>query len=187
MDRFWDKRYLIFEKFDEGISLDDESWRNVTPEAVAEYISNKIRCETVLDGFCGAGGDSIKLANTCSRVIANDINSKKLQCLNNNAKVYCAENIEMMNQDFLELENIEPDIVYINPSTVASDPLYERNCLDNSCFTPSMDKIISKAIKLSKNIVFLLPSNLNVTEFAKCLANEYLRQKIPSSTCSIKI
>ena len=46
-----------------------------------------------MDGFCGAGGDAIKLANTCSRVVANDVCSRKLQCLNTNAKVYCAENI----------------------------------------------------------------------------------------------
>lgn len=59
-----------------------------------------------MDAFCGAGGDAIKLANTCSRVIANDIDHRKLKCLNNNAKVYCTENIEMLNQNFLELENI---------------------------------------------------------------------------------
>lgn len=44
VDRFWNKRYYLFEKFDEGISLDEESWSEVTPEAVAEYIANKIRC-----------------------------------------------------------------------------------------------------------------------------------------------
>ena len=68
----------------------------MTPEAVAEYIAKKIRCEVVLDGFCGAGGDSIKLANTCSRVIANDIDFRKTNCLNNNAKVYGASNIEKL-------------------------------------------------------------------------------------------
>ena len=97
VDRFWNQRYLLFQKFDEGISLDNQSWSSVTPEPVAEYISNRIRCQTVLDAFCGAGGDSIKLANTCSRVIANDICSRKIQCLINNAKVYCAQNIETLN------------------------------------------------------------------------------------------
>jgi trimethylguanosine synthase len=105
-DKYWNKRYLLFEKFDEGINLDEESWYSVTPEAVAEYIASKIKCDTVLDGFCGAGGDSIKLANTCSHVIANDICKIKLRCLKNNAKVYCVENIETINEDFLKLEGI---------------------------------------------------------------------------------
>ena len=29
--------------------------------------------DTVLDGFCGAGGDSIKFASVCKKVYANDI------------------------------------------------------------------------------------------------------------------
>lgn len=68
-----------------------------------------------MDGFCGAGGCAIKFSNTCSRVIANDICMVKLRCLETNAKVYCAENIEMLNENFLNLEGIEPDVVYLGP------------------------------------------------------------------------
>jgi tRNA G26 N,N-dimethylase Trm1 len=52
----------------------------------------------MLDGFAGAGGTAIKLANvnSCIKLIANDWNSSKLSCLLNNAKVYEAEcNIEI--------------------------------------------------------------------------------------------
>lgn len=73
--------------------MDDEAWFSTTPEAIAEYVASKIKCEMVLDGFCGAGGVSLKLANTCSRVISNDICPIKLKCLQNNAKVYCVDNI----------------------------------------------------------------------------------------------
>ena len=31
-----------------------------------------------LDGFCGAGGDSIKMAFTCKKVISNDIDPIKI-------------------------------------------------------------------------------------------------------------
>ena len=31
LDRFWGKRYFLFEKFDEGIQLDEQSWYSVTP------------------------------------------------------------------------------------------------------------------------------------------------------------
>ena len=47
----------------------------------------------MLDGFCGAGGMAIKLANTCSRVICNDVERVRLNLLERNAKVYCVENI----------------------------------------------------------------------------------------------
>ena len=94
IDRFWEQRYLIFERFDEGFLLDEDSWEFVVPDAIAEYISNKIRCETVLDGFCGVGEVALKLSNTCSRVVAVDSDSRKLRCLDNNEKIFCSnENI----------------------------------------------------------------------------------------------
>ena len=31
LDRFWNKRYLFFEKFDEGIKVDEESWCRTIP------------------------------------------------------------------------------------------------------------------------------------------------------------
>lgn len=116
IDKFWDQRYLLFQKFDEGISLDQESWRTLVPQAIAEYLSNKIKCQTVLDAFCGAGGNSIKLANTCSRVIATDINLSKLKCLSHNAKVCCVDNIKILHQNFLTLqEEFSADIVFLHP------------------------------------------------------------------------
>jgi trimethylguanosine synthase len=53
-----------------------------------------------LDGFCGAGGDSIKLALNCNRVVSNDIDHRKIKLLENNAAIYGVDNIETMVTDF---------------------------------------------------------------------------------------
>lgn len=115
VDKFWARRYYLFEKFDEGISMDEQSWGTVVPEAVADYIASKVRCDTVLDAFCGVGGISLKLANTCYRVIANDWDNQKIKCLKRNASVYSVDNIEMKNSDFLQLKNLTPDIIVLHP------------------------------------------------------------------------
>jgi trimethylguanosine synthase len=60
-------------------------------------------CESVLDAFCGAGGDSIKLALNCNRVVSNDIDPIKIKLLQNNAAVYGVDNIETMANDFFRL------------------------------------------------------------------------------------
>ncbi len=44
----------------------------MVPEAVSEYIAGKIKYETVANLYAGVGGDAIKLANTCGKVIAWD-------------------------------------------------------------------------------------------------------------------
>ena len=51
----------------------------MTPEAISEHIASKFEgCENVLDGFCGAGGDSIKLGMSCKNVYCNDIDPIKI-------------------------------------------------------------------------------------------------------------
>lgn len=81
----------MFEKFDEGIKIDENSWSKIPPEQISEYIASKCNgAKVILDAFAGVGGTSIKLANvnSCVKVIANDYNKKKTSFLLNNAKVY---------------------------------------------------------------------------------------------------
>jgi SepF-like predicted cell division protein (DUF552 family) len=61
------------------------------------------------------------------------------------------------------------------------------NTLDPDTMKPSLDKIFGKAIQFSKNIVMLLPPNINIEKVGELVAKEYIEAKIPSSTCSIKI
>lgn len=50
-----------------GCLLDDEGWFSVTPELIANQIAERCRCDTILDAFCGVGGNAIAFAQTCSR------------------------------------------------------------------------------------------------------------------------
>lgn len=44
-----------------------ESWFSVTPEQIAKYIAERCKCDTIIDAFCGAGGNAIQFAFTCER------------------------------------------------------------------------------------------------------------------------
>lgn len=59
------KRY--FTLYDEGCLLDEEGWYSVTPELIATQIAERCRCDTILDAFCGVGGNAIAFAKTCER------------------------------------------------------------------------------------------------------------------------
>lgn len=61
--KYHDSRYFLFLKYDEGIKLDRESWYSVTPEIIAEYLAKRLseKFQVVLDGFCGAGGNTIQV------------------------------------------------------------------------------------------------------------------------------
>ena len=61
------QRERYFSLYDQGCLLDEEGWYSVTPEGIADVIAEKCRCGTVLDAFCGVGGNAIAFARTCER------------------------------------------------------------------------------------------------------------------------
>ncbi|KAF5926263.1 hypothetical protein HPG69_011393 [Diceros bicornis minor] len=69
--KYWAQRYRLFSRFDDGIKLDREGWFSVTPEKIAEHIAGRVsqsfKCETVVDAFCGVGGNTIQFALTGKR------------------------------------------------------------------------------------------------------------------------
>lgn len=91
LEKYWHRRYLLFTRYEEGIRLDrgnqqfffyfaalyiesnifgvfhTESWFSVTPEKVARQIAERCKCDCVVDGFCGAGGNTIQFAMTCRK------------------------------------------------------------------------------------------------------------------------
>lgn len=70
--RWWKRRFDLFERFDEGIQMDRESWYSVTPEEIARNQAKTCTCDLMVDAYAGAGGNSIQFARTCGFVIGID-------------------------------------------------------------------------------------------------------------------
>lgn len=100
-DKYWAQRKRLFQKFDQGIKLDTESWYSVTPEAIALHTANRIASMkddkdgdggrfVVLDAFCGCGGNAIAFGNhpDISFVVCVDSDIFKLKMAAHNASVY---------------------------------------------------------------------------------------------------
>ena len=62
--------------------------------------------DTIVDAFCGVGGNAIQLAMGCKRVIAIDINPTAVEYARHNAELYgVADRIEFIVGDFCEVDN----------------------------------------------------------------------------------
>ncbi|KAH8823332.1 S-adenosyl-L-methionine-dependent methyltransferase [Flagelloscypha sp. PMI_526] len=85
-----------------GCLLDEEGWYSITPEKIADQIAERCRCDTILDAFCGVGGNAIAFAKTCQRVIAIDTSATRLALARHNAQIYgVADRIEFILGDYL--------------------------------------------------------------------------------------
>ncbi|KAF7241662.1 hypothetical protein EG68_10558 [Paragonimus skrjabini miyazakii] len=87
--KYWNRRYELFERFDQGVQLDKESWFGVTPESIAWYQASAIAgCDLVVDVFCGVGGNTIQFAQKCGVVVGIENNHSRMLLLQQNAKIY---------------------------------------------------------------------------------------------------
>ncbi|KAH0553888.1 trimethylguanosine synthase [Cotesia glomerata] len=167
--KYWVKRYRLFSRFDQGIRLDRESWFSVTPEKIAMHIAERCRCDTIVDAFCGAGGNAIQFAFTCERVIAIDIDEGKIELARNNAKVYGVQDrIEFIVGDFFKLAGkLTADVVFLSPPW--GGPKYAQDDtfnLDNILSPHGGAKLFNTAQIITNNISYFLPRNIDTIQLA---------------------
>lgn len=98
--RYYAQRYSLFQRFDEGVRMDDDAWFSVTPERLARHQarrlaqqagrSNAAHCVAV-DVFAGAGGNSIQLAHhrgAKAHVLGVELDVERAHDAAHNANVY---------------------------------------------------------------------------------------------------
>ncbi|XP_046552313.1 LOW QUALITY PROTEIN: trimethylguanosine synthase-like [Haliotis rubra] len=166
LKKYWFQRYRLFSKFDEGIKLDRESWFSVTPEKIAEHIAERCQCDTVVDAFCGAGGNAIQFAFFCERVIAVDIDPVKLELARHNAGVYgVSDRIEFILGDYLLVApTLKADVVFLSPPWGGPDYLGSEVYDLETMIELKTSRIFEMTRKITENIAFFVPRNANVEQ-----------------------
>ncbi|PSR71046.1 hypothetical protein PHLCEN_2v13094 [Hermanssonia centrifuga] len=122
LSKYFFQRTRYFSLYAEGCLLDSEGWYSVTPELIANQIAERCRCMTILDAFCGVGGNAIAFAKT---FIAIDTSPIRLALARHNAAIYGVEDrIEFILGDYISFarsyltrpsrrRNI--DVVFLSP------------------------------------------------------------------------
>jgi hypothetical protein len=69
VERYWILRYSLFSRWSSGVYLDETSLFSVTPEVIAKHHARMLKGgSSVLDAFCGCGGNTIALAQCFEKV-----------------------------------------------------------------------------------------------------------------------
>ncbi|KAG8705034.1 hypothetical protein FRC12_003211 [Ceratobasidium sp. 428] len=193
LKKYFYQRHRYFSLYDEGCLLDEEGWYSVTPEKIANQIAERCRCDTVIDAFCGVGGNSIAFAKTCERVIALDISPIRLAIAKHNATIYgVADRIEFILCDYITFANSfsslpesqqrRIDVVFLSPPwggpsyisglSVTTETETESRGVQSSDYTLSSliplpgPELFTLSSEISQNIAMFLPRNTNVQEIA---------------------
>ncbi|CAI9118387.1 OLC1v1019952C1 [Oldenlandia corymbosa var. corymbosa] len=176
--RYWNQRYNLFSKFDQGIKMDVEGWFSVTPEAIAKHQAR--RCcgtkggsGTIVDCFTGVGGNVIQFAQqtNCQRVIAIDIDSRKLQFAIHNAKIYGIDRSKvmfMLDDAMVVGPKLRGDVVFLSPPWGGPDYLKHKTFDINTMLKPCGGQaLFDMAKKIAPKIVMFLPKNVDPNQLAE--------------------
>jgi trimethylguanosine synthase len=163
--RYWDKRYHYFSRFDEGIQLDAEGCHTVMPEESALALAARLSYKkTVIDGFCGVGGISIALARVGLNVFAIELNEERLEMAKHNAKIYGVEDkITFIQGDYYSIANT------LNADAVILDPPWgwprflKLEYIRLEHLNPYGEELLDFSMRKFKTIILRIPKNFDFT------------------------
>jgi len=139
-----------------------EDLRFSTPKYVADYRAKRLSCNRIVDLCCGIGSQSIAFSKTCKKVLAVEIDERKIKYAEINDK---EKKIKFVHGDILsekvskQIAEFKPDIIFCDPERLESEPARIIHSIK-----PSIMKILDIYSKITKNISIELPPQINLEQ-----------------------
>ena len=166
--KYWDLRYDLFSKFDQGIKVDKEGLFSVKPEKEAEKIAEKIKGNIVLDAFGGLGGSAIAFAKAGKNVLCIEKSLDRLILAKNNARVYgVIDKIEFIHGDCTKLFNkLSYDAVYFDPPWGGIN-YHKKDRFGLVDFEPNGKELFKNSIDKKLFTAITVPNNFDYNEIIR--------------------
>ena len=146
-------------QFERPLHGDKESLRFATPEPIARYRAQRLKCKTLADISCGIGGQTVFFAQQCELVYAVEIDSKKIEYAKQNCEMYGLNNVKFICGDALDPNVIEQipavDVVFSDPFRPAEEDERQVSSLE-----PGVPNVLSAYREKTGNFAFEAPPQL---------------------------
>lgn len=167
-------------KFKKKMYMNQNDLRFATPEEVSYYRAARLKCKTIVDLGAGIGGQSIPFSEACEKVIAVEIDHRKIEYAKKNAEIHGRKNITFIEGDLLDDEVIKrikfhkPDVIFFDSQRAA-----EETARTIESVQPDINEIIKKYSKVTKNIAIEVPAQLTPDKIPKTFdcEKEYISYK----------
>ncbi len=140
-----------------SFSRDDLRW--ATPEIVAQYRAERLRCKVIADLGCGIGFQTFAFASVCGKVLAVEKDGRKLENARENAKILGLSNIEFIEGDVLDPKIVKKlkdvEIVFCDPERLSGEE--ERKV---ESIMPDIPKLIEAYSKITDQIAIEFPPQI---------------------------
>lgn len=145
-------------KINPSFLFDEEDLRFCTNQMIAAYRAERLACGMIVDVGSGIGVQAIEFAKKCGKVVAVEIDVRRIGYSKFNASVENVSNIDFVNEDALKaLDGVKKaDVVFWDPERPPSE--VER-ALES--LKPGFKEFFSKAKDITSGIVVELPPQID--------------------------
>jgi len=155
------------------LDIPEKYLRFATPEEVAVYRAEKIKCGNITEIGAGIGGQTLAFSKTCKQVLAIESDKKKAGILIQNLKKLNINNVKVLVADALskkaieEIKEFQPDIIFCDTERPESG---ERKI---SSIKPPIKEIL-KVFSEIKKIAVEIPPFTDTNELKEKPEKEFL-------------
>ncbi len=142
-------------KVQKGLFMTREDLRFATNNEVAKYRAKRLACKILVEIGCSIGAQTIEFAKTCNKVIAVDIDKRKIEYAQANLEKFKAHNVELICSDGLKLDIKEADIIFCDPQRAPGEK--ERSL---AAFKPNIHELIKKYSGITENFCIEVPPQI---------------------------
>lgn len=148
----------------EKLEYAPEYIRWATPEVVAKYRAERLKCKVIADLGCSIGFQAFAFAKTCKKAYAVEIDERKLDLAKKNAEILGLKNIEFIHGDVLDEKVIhqlkDVEIIFCDP-----ERLPEESKRSVGTIKPSIPGLLKKYAAVTENIAIEFPPQITEIPF----------------------
>jgi hypothetical protein len=154
-----------------------EDLRFATNGILARYRALRLNADVIIDLCSGVGVQAIAFAKVAKKVIAVEIDGRKVECARKNAEIEGLANIEFIIGDVLDesiikkVASSKPDIIFCDPERL---PEEQERSLDT--IKPDIPRLITRYAPSTQNIVVELPPQIKTIEKIDIATNPYEKE-----------
>jgi trimethylguanosine synthase len=174
-NKYWQRRYDLFSRFDEGIRIDVEGLFSAKPEQISLELGKTLKGNVILDAFGGVGASVIGFARSGRKVICVEINVERCEMIRNNLTVYgVSDLVTVINDDVMRIKDeLGYDAVYLDPPWGGPDYIHQEHFYLHN-FRPDGNRLL-EAFGSAGELVLSVPVNFDLNELMKYARDYSLR------------
>lgn len=142
---------------EDKLKIPEKKLRFATPEIVAIYRAERLKCEKLVEIGAGIGGQTFAFAKYCKKVLAVESNKENAEILIRNLKNLSIKNVEVLIADALsknaveKIKDFQPDIIFCDTER----PEKGERTLEK--IKPPIKKILETFSKVTSKIAIEIP------------------------------